>query len=377
MNDAQKPARGHIVELDSLRGLAAMTVVLDHFTRLWLETEHIGLVERLRAFPLAFLTNGYGAVMMFFVLSGFVLTLPALGGKRQSYPVYVTRRISRIYLPYLAALAIAVLACRQFHGREMYGHEFSLMWRTAPDAQTVLQHLLLIGRFDVFAFNPPAWTLVQEMRISLIFPLLLLIGLRLRGRWAFAIALAFPLAAGVLERISARAGFAGPSFESSRWITYSKTVEYCGVFLMGSLMARHQDVLRAWFDKIPSLVKWLLLPVALLVAQYPYVLPIPGHYYEFTMALGMAYVLLLALMKHGWLSRFLHLRPLRFLGRISYSLYLLHLPLLTVFAIWIHGKLPFGALLLPFFAVLLVLSALFYRLVEAPAMALGRRLTSR
>jgi peptidoglycan/LPS O-acetylase OafA/YrhL len=357
--------------------VAALIVVFDHFTRLWMETAHPAWAERLREFPLAIFTNGYGAVMMFFVLSGFVLTLPALGGKRQPYLVYALRRICRIYLPYLAAISLAILACWQFHGLQIYGHEFQVMWREgSPDTRTVLQHLLLVGRFDVFAYNPPAWTLVHELRISLLFPLLLLISSRLRGRWALAVAFCFPVLAGVMDRASLKLGLPGPAFESSRWITYAKTVEYCGVFLLGSLMARHQGVLRRWSGKMPDALKWLLLPVALLATQYPHRLPIPGHFFEFTMALGEAYILLLALMEHGWISRLLRRRPLRFLGRVSYSLYLLHLPLLMIFAIWIDGKLPFGLLLLPFLAVLLALSAVFYRFIEAPSMALGRRISA-
>ena len=55
-------------------------------------------------------------------------------------------------------------------------------------------------------------------------------------------------------------------------------------------------------------------------------------------------------------------------GRVSYSLYLLHLPLLMILAVWIDGKLPFGLLLLPFLAILFALSAVFHRFVEAPSM---------
>ena len=45
---------------------------------------------------------GPEAVILFFVLSGFVLSLPAVNGRPQTYPTFITRRIFRIYVPYLA-----------------------------------------------------------------------------------------------------------------------------------------------------------------------------------------------------------------------------------------------------------------------------------
>ena len=59
---------------------------------------------------------GAEAVILFFVLSGFVLSLPAVDGRPQSYFTFVTRRIFRIYVPYLAALAVSVAAAFCLHG---------------------------------------------------------------------------------------------------------------------------------------------------------------------------------------------------------------------------------------------------------------------
>ena len=55
--------------------------------------------------------------MLFFLLSGFVLSVPYLRGKGQAYPVYLIRRILRIYAPYLAALALAVAGAPPGMGR--------------------------------------------------------------------------------------------------------------------------------------------------------------------------------------------------------------------------------------------------------------------
>ena len=59
-------------ELDSLRGLAAITVVFHHFSRIC-SPQIIHVLDRT---PLRILVAGHQAVILFFLLSGFVLTLP-------------------------------------------------------------------------------------------------------------------------------------------------------------------------------------------------------------------------------------------------------------------------------------------------------------
>jgi peptidoglycan/LPS O-acetylase OafA/YrhL len=371
IKDMEKPVRGHIVELDSLRGVAALIVVFDHFTRFWLETPHPSFLDRIYHYPpLYLLVNGHSSVMMFFLLSGFVLTLPQLSGKAQPYPIYATRRICRIYLPYLAAVSLAALGCWHWYGAEMYGHEFHLMWRSAPDLRIIAQHLLFVGKYNVFAYDPPIWSLVHEMRISLIFPILSLISLRLRGSVAFAFAWMFPLAATVLENIYVHpAAHFDPALALIGWL---RTLSFCGIFLLGSLMARHEDVIRHRFTNLWPTFRWFLLLPALAFMEYPDRLHLPVPLSDFTVGLGAAYILVVALMEHGWLSRFLRLKPLQFLGRVSYSLYLLHLPILIVLSIAAYRKIPYGYLLPVFVALSLMAAAVFYRWVEQPSMQLGR-----
>jgi peptidoglycan/LPS O-acetylase OafA/YrhL len=60
--------------------------------------------------------GGHSALPLFFMLSGFVLALPAVNNKAQAYPVFITRRAFRLYVPYVVALAIAVLCNSLWHG---------------------------------------------------------------------------------------------------------------------------------------------------------------------------------------------------------------------------------------------------------------------
>ena len=126
-------------ELDSLRGAAAMMVVLNHF---FLATYSTGRSEDLVRFLADPLQNGPAAVVLFFLLSGFVLSIPVWREKPQSYRAFLTRRVCRIYVPYLFALALSVAGCALFANHPVYGLSewFYKTW-TGP-VQWALVHVL-------------------------------------------------------------------------------------------------------------------------------------------------------------------------------------------------------------------------------------------
>src|SRR5512138_1450038 len=108
-------------QLDSLRGLAACSVVLCHAgnilpavyddpQRLWWLTKT----------PLALLRAGHAAVVFFFILSGYVLVLPFLKGP-VSYPAFAWRRICRIWIPYVIAMTVAIGCALCFHREPVAG----------------------------------------------------------------------------------------------------------------------------------------------------------------------------------------------------------------------------------------------------------------
>lgn len=370
--DQQAPARGHLDELDSLRGLAALFVVFHHFVEGWTEAGPPHFVGYLKYVP--FLINGTARVMLFYVLSGFVLMLPMLSGKRQDYPNFVMRRICRIYLPYVAALTLALVACSRFHGLRMYGPVFQSVWRSAPSQPLVAQHLALLGRYNVFAYNPPTWSLVHEMRISLIFPVLCLVTLRLRAWAAFLVAMAFPIAGRMIEKFGAPYTGGDPGTPTILW---ASTVAFCGLFLIGSLAARYRHRLVARLTAVPAAPRWAMFTVAVVLYQYTDYLHIPRPLRNFGIGLAAAYFITQSQILWGWLSRLLRLSPLRYLGRISYSLYLIHVPILMVMSIAIYGRLGYGYLLLPFLACTFAGAVAFHHAVERPAIELGKAIGRR
>ncbi|MGA2908701.1 MAG: acyltransferase [Terracidiphilus sp.] len=175
------------VELDSLRGLAALMVVLFHVLNLWQADAQPASVI-IRYFLGLEYPFGTDAMLLFFVLSGFVLSLPAINGKPQTYPTFLIRRVFCIYVPYLPALLVSVAGAFWLHGiitRSIWFHPF---WSEPVNWGLVGQHVLFLSLSNTDQFDPPIWSLVYEMRISLIFPLLCGLVLRLKSRWSLVIA---------------------------------------------------------------------------------------------------------------------------------------------------------------------------------------------
>ncbi len=359
----------HLPELDALRGLAAFVVLLNHFHEVWLTTKHPFWIARPRLNPLLWmLVNGHSSVILFFLLSGFVLTLPHLHGSRPSYPVYALRRVCRIYLPYLAALLLSVAACGLFFHFRLDGHLLPEFWRQRPDARSLVQHLVMLGRLDVYRYDGPVWSLVHEMRLSLAFPVILFCALRMRAVAAFFIAGGCAVLASV-SLVLLESNLPG----GVRMVAWSYTLSYSGIFLLGACLARRYHFYTRFIDRLDLVSKIPLFAVAALLYLYP----LPGWHRismgDFSTACGGLVLLTFALRHHGMAATVLRMRPMQFLGTISYSLYLLHFPILILMSSLSSSRFSFGWLLLPFLAASILAAVVMHRLVEIPSMALGRR----
>ena len=98
--------------LDALRGMASLVVVVSHCYLLIPEARRATLDASWASYLLLPLYNGSAAVVVFFVLSGFVLSLPSWRGSVPSYPRFVVRRFCRIYLPFAASILLALALWR-------------------------------------------------------------------------------------------------------------------------------------------------------------------------------------------------------------------------------------------------------------------------
>ena len=118
-------------ELDGLRGIAALVVVLHHalltFPGAWAvytwsaERPRDGIFPALMQTPLYTIFNGSGAVIVFFVLSGVVLSLTYDEVDKWSYWPYLVKRLCRIWLPFAVVLTGSLLLYLALGGRQVSG----------------------------------------------------------------------------------------------------------------------------------------------------------------------------------------------------------------------------------------------------------------
>lgn len=303
--------------LDGVRGLAALYVVLNHC---WL-LSFPGYPANTGPGWLDWLVHGRFAVVVFITLSGFSLAVaPAghgwrLGGLR----CFARRRARRILPAYWAALAGSALiaAAMPF-----------LPQSEPPTLRSMIVHALLLQ--DVVAAPTPNgafWSIAVEAGLYLAFPLLLAARRHLGAAGTLGLVTVPVIAAGLF---GAAAG--------SRATGY--TVELAPLFTIGMLAA---GVVSAGppVRRLP----WLGL-AALAGAPVVTLVAVRGpawtgaHYYWLDLAAGpviACFLAALATRRPARTIRLLHSRPLRTLGGFSYSLYLVHMPIVALVSTLIAG----------------------------------------
>ena len=362
------------VELDSLRGLAALIVVLHHLLLSWdIETEPTSAIFRV----FLDLVNPLGpeAVILFFVLSGFVLSLPAVNGKPQSYFTFITRRVFRIYVPCLAALAISVMTSFCLYSHLTHSIWVRSCWSGPVTWRLIWQHVMFLGVYDTTRFDPPIWSLVYEMRISLFFPLLCAIVLRLRMRWAFALVFFLTAVASAIDR----------KYGVASTIPLSDTLHYTTMFILGIYLAREKAKIADWFKRLTWLAKisFGVVFALLFAVAGPQFTPLATSIIHLRLTLFTQWItalgaggLIVICMNSGTCKRILLWPPIRFLGQMSYSLYLMHFIVLLCCLDLLFGRIPLAAILCLVFVLSIIVSWFCYRWVEVPSMNLGRRLSN-
>ena len=364
MHRAREMNRQRFDELDSLRGIAATMVVLNHFFLAVNSTGRHGDVLRALIDPFQ---NGPTAVTLFFLLSGFVLSLPVWRGKPQSYSVFIVRRICRIYVPYLFALALSVLGASIFASHIVPGLSqwYYATWTGPVDWTLVLKHILFIGpSYNGREFNVAFWTLVIEMRVSIIlaFFLSLLRRLSFSGMW-LVYAITFMI--GVVSDPRFAKGFS--ALQIMGWTS---------LFIAGAITARAVLSEDSHIPRIFSRKPIALLSVIIFLFAGYLRLPLhgPGFLTQVPCAVG-GLATICAALYNADLRSFLNTRVLQFMGRVSYSLYLLHATVLYILLHLFFGVFSTTALFVLYISASFLMAAISYKLIERPSLELGRRLT--
>ena len=379
---ATGPAGSHpsrrLPEIKGLRGLIAVSVVLHHslivLPAVYDSPQNHGLttLNVLKYSPLGVFLPGPETVLFFFLISGFVLALPFVDGRAPGFFRFVVKRVARIWPAYAVACVLAFATAGVVGGSANPSLSGWLgdAWRTPVTAKAVFQHLTLVTDFPSGGFNPVFWSLIHEMRVSLVFPFLAVLVLWQR-RWWLALAASIAVAYTAMELMPPRHG-------NSSWLL---TAAYMQFFVSGILLARHRSAVIDRVRAASTLSRLALAAASLLLYTHPWWMPRVGHsqapFFDLECVLAGTIGLLVATIGSPRAAAVLCTRPLQYLGRISYSLYLVHAIVLLALLHLFYGRMPLAVLLIALWPLSLGLATLGERYVEQPSIALGRRLTQR
>jgi peptidoglycan/LPS O-acetylase OafA/YrhL len=307
--------RERLSGLDGIRGLAALYVVFNHI----FERTFPGYPADHSPWWAGWFMYGRFAVVVFIVLSGFSLALsPARHGWRlDSVRRFAGRRARRILPAYLAALAFSLAVAWLVVPQPGQG---------APTGKSVAVNGLLVQNLvQAPSPNRSFWSMAVEAQLYVFFPLLILLVRRFGGLVMVA----------TVTLLVATVGILGPHTPRLHTFVIHSPPDLAALFAIGIMAA---GVL--FTNKARGGWPW---PWLALAAAAPVILAIslqgsawtlaPRHLLWVDLALGPAIACLLLGVASGrprLFTRLLDSRPIRSLGLSSYSLYLVHEPIVVV-----------------------------------------------
>jgi peptidoglycan/LPS O-acetylase OafA/YrhL len=368
---------------DGLRAIAALTVVGYHVLTTIGPAEG-GIVDLPAPLMAVGLDLRFGLIL-FFVLSGFLLARPRVaalldGTAQPPLRRYLRHRLLRILPAYWVVLALTGLVL----GSAVLGPG---RLGTFDDPGLVLRDALLVQSLapgTLFTGIGPAWTLTTELCFYLLLPALAwavgrVAGDGVRAAWALPLVL---VGVGLTARLALAVG--GERLGAWQLVAGAALPAWCDAFGWGAAAALVQVLALDGRLRIPRPVARGLLPAGALVLAA--LVAIGGERPLAIASLEEAFVapacalILLAVALPGApaprAAALLRWRPLAATGVAAFSVYLWHTPLLYRLDAWGMDATSLGGLLLAAAVVAVptaVLSALTFRFVERPALALAHR----
>jgi peptidoglycan/LPS O-acetylase OafA/YrhL len=371
--------------LDGLRGVAAVNVMIMHFFVALAPAmvygnelpSHFGNLDHIfSTTPLGLIGAGNFSVCIFFVLSGYVLTQKFF--KTRDNNVIISsamRRYIRLFIPVFAAVMLSYLLASS--GLYRYyidtmtvsaGSNYRGYWTFTPDFLDAIKQAAWNSFFigGAIPYNPVLWTMrVEFFGSMLVFAMALLFG-SMRNRWTFYLSLAF------------------------LFINF-----YYLAFVIGIVLADVFNSKTPMFKTDNRIILSIILISGLFLGSYP-VSPLPDDslyrfldigFFETPMVIyhiiGAGMLMYVLLNSRGLQSFFSSPVPL-FLGKISYSLYLVHFMVISSFTcalfLSLYPVLSYGSAVLVslFLSLLLIipLSYLFYKYVDRAGIELSKKFYS-
>ncbi len=372
------------VYMESVRGLAAMVVVVAHFMAAFYPAAVLGSQYHTHApweslfatTPLHLFVAGHFAVCIFFILSGYVLSLPYFGPEARDTDSLLSAVVKRpVRLGGLVLASILISRCLQkahlFYNVPLSALSGSTPWFESFFAQPTLKLSTLVRTLStqLFSigplFNAPLWTIQIELYGSfLTYGFLLLFRKSTLRFAAYAIAL----------------------------VMFRETL-YHG-FIFGMMFADLVKNYPALLPRQRPKLSWALLLVGLYFSSHPHHIPreqlrdtvfgilpkfeVLGGGFSMLGAICIFQSILMTPKLQAWLSG----KVFAYLGRISYSMYAIHFLVLGSVTSWmflqLYTKLGYGTACvisaLAYLAVVVASAHYLMKYVDEPTTRMANRL---
>ncbi len=373
-----QPAAAKLAPVEAIRGLACLQVVCSHFALVfwpWLhafwgvaDPDDHPVQRFVHDSPFAFLYSGSAAVFIFFVLSGFILSYVAVGRSGRDIAGLVLKRYPRLALPCIAA---CVFAWAVIEWMDVDYSDLSVWIQGYGDFPASFFGALRNGAWEVFVtgqsrYNPILWT----MRIEL------------WGSWmVFALCYALTrwpkLRAALLLLVTVVLAWLGAAKILDEEMTYGLVAFVVGI------------AIQLYVRRMSTLVSIAMLLTGLYFAgvhntsaSYAWMQPLLGEH-AYMVGNFIAGGLIVAALLHNTLfAKLAATRVLMFLGKVSFSVYLIHLCIVASLAAMIFNALQARdwdydisaiiacAIVLP---VIYLAATLFHRYVDAQAITFSNK----
>lgn len=353
----------HIDFLDQIRGIAIVAVFLFHCLGVSFGYDQLPWGSWIRDFnvsrsflfllPLSF---GWVGVPVFFVVSGFCIHISF--SRNPNWRDFCIRRFFRIYPPYFFAVLLFSL----------FFPWSRIQWGSTGLAQ-LASHLALIHNYDnrfVFGISPAFWSIAVEAQLYLLYPVLL--GLVARLGWHRSLVIIATLEIS-LRTISSVIPVSFGELPFLYWYSWS----------IGAAVAEGHVSGRTVPFANHSLIAWSGLAICSNFLK-------PFAHFSFLFFALLTATVIAKLIRHDRLLRpilpLFFSKSLRMTGLWSYSIYLIHQPLLSLapriaerlsFLDYPHSLVVFALSLCLWFPII-GLSALWYRVIELPSIAISKQM---
>jgi len=328
-------------EIDGLRAIAVLSVIFSH-----------------AGFPV--FSGGYVGVDVFFVISGYLITLIIYGElqeERFSIIGFYERRIRRI----LPALFFVILACIPFAWQWMMPDEFKDFSRSIVKVNAFISNIYFWKESNYFAPDAQlapmlhTWSLAVEEQFYVLFPLILMVFKRCRTNVLLMfLSILVLVSLGLSEWMS-------KSFPVANYYLLPSRAWELGVGSILAVSINYWKGFNGWFAQIASFLGFLLVMMA--IFTFDELTPFPGLWALFPV-IGAALIIAFA-KPQTVVGKVLSWKPIVGIGLISYSAYLWHHPLFAFARIRLQGDVS-SELYFSLSLLALVLAYFTWRFIERP-----------